>query len=112
MSDLKAAISALAKGASERQEIKVPGLDQSVYSTALTVSDLQKIQIQSNGPDQEVDQNIYMIINKVTEKDGTPLYTVADKKDLKDYPWRIITEIVSQINDIGDFADQAEAEKD
>lgn len=108
--DLKSAILDAAKDRSAAKEIIIPGVEEAAYATPLTIGDLNKIKVQTenSGLDTETDTNVFMIINKLQDKDGKQIFTIQDRNEIKSMDWKLLSSILEQLNDMGEIE---EAEK-
>ena len=76
----------------------------------MTIGDLNKIKVQTenSGLDTETDTNVFMIINKLQDKDGKQIFTIQDRNEIKSMDWKLLSSILEQLNDMGEIE---EAEK-
>ena len=111
MSDLKSALKKLADETVSPQRIEVDGIDLEMFACAMTIADVERITEQSKNGDT-MDEGIYTIIRKVVDAQGNPVFDVGDKMMLKEWPANMIVPIIAQINQLGQFGDKSEAEKD
>ncbi len=80
-----------------RRKIEVPEFNETVYSTPITVLDMEKILSYPDTTTNTRAYHIYTIIEKAEDEKGQKIFSADDKPRLDQMDWAIIIRISNDI---------------